>query len=95
MKRNDEFARFWEQEEKVDKVCKSVCPMWWHFMSQEAINGRVETFCCKEHYCTDLLVIQPYADDQLKAALADRCKRANSQGEWPCSVFESRGDSGE
>ena len=81
--------QFFREAEQRDHICESVCPNWWHRLGEQAENGYIDTFSCKEHYCTDLKIIRPYTDSQLHNAMIKRCKSANSQSDdLPCSHYE-------
>jgi hypothetical protein len=85
MKENLKFLNHIRQsEECLDEVCKSVCSRWRHCSGVQAINGYVDTFTCMDNYCTDLIIVRPYSDRQLKSVLLKNCMSANKQGDFPC-----------
>jgi hypothetical protein len=72
-----------EESERADSVCARICPKLWQSQQRTAANGRFDVFACKENFATDMYMIRPYSDSELKAALIEHCKSANrSSIEW-------------
>ena len=71
------------EDEAIDPVLAARCPNWWHSASKQIENGTIDTFSCKRHVCTDVILQRPYTLDDLERAVEKHCKGAQND-EWYC-----------
>lgn len=77
------IADILKEAELVDPVLSARCPHWWHSVSKQIDNGMIDTFTCRRHVCTDVILQRPYTLDDLAKAIQKHCKGAQND-EWYC-----------
>jgi hypothetical protein len=88
------ITRIISEAEHNETICAQVCPKLWQSRGEQAVNGYIDTYSCKLHFCTNMLIVKPYTDVQLLSALREHCEAANKSsiewnvGDGPCEEYD-------